>query len=217
MAEGAATAPRVTLRLGSALMLVGPTPDAAVNARARAERDGRAERWLATATGRADIAIVRRDSHRPALAPPLHELGVSMATAGPLLAVGFATDRDVGCDIEWEPGDLDAIGFARDHFSAGEHAAIAHLDESAGRALALRLWVAKEAILKLTGRGVFDGLDQPDLTHQIDQLKCDGERIVTTVGSGVPRVELAVTCLPGAEPATPLARIYCALACSAGP
>lgn len=147
---------------------------------------------LSDATGRPDITVVRRPSGRPALAPPYHELGVSIARRAGHTLAGFVPDRPVGVDLE--PGDgipeAEVTDLARQYFSPGEAAAVAALDPTSARALFLRLWVAKEAVLKLTGRGIYDGLDEPDLTPVIDYLEHGPWPVAIAAGQRVPRVRL---------------------------
>lgn len=138
----------------------------------RHERDAIASAALRRATGRADITIARRPTGRPRLEPPYPELGVSIARRGGLAVVGFSASAEVGVDIEaiGSASPLDPRRLASDHFAAAEAAAIASLAPDAARSAFLMLWVAKEAALKTTGRGVFDGLDQPDLSASLDRL-----------------------------------------------
>src|SRR5690606_12257225 len=82
---------------------------------------------------------------------------------------------------------LDAVGLAGDHFSAGEARAVAaQKNPAAQRDLFFRLWTAKEAALKTTGRGVYDGLDEPDLAFAIDQLRADGAVLAFSASSRLP-------------------------------
>ena len=139
-------------------------------------RDRAATTALRQATGRDDIAIERRESGRPRLNAPYPELGVSLAGRGDILLIGFSPTDRVGVDLEPEDSvPITDVGrLSADHFSIAEALAV----QSAGvtsraRDVFVRLWVAKEAALKLTGRGVFDGLKQPDFAPQLDRLLSD--------------------------------------------
>jgi 4'-phosphopantetheinyl transferase len=147
---------------------------------------------LSVATGRRDIQVVRRPSGRPALAPPYHELGVSIARRAGHTLVGFAPDRPIGVDLEPDDGipEAEIIDLARQNFSAGEAAALGALKPSSSRALFIKLWVAKEAVLKLTGRGIYDGLDEPDLATVIDRLQHGPWPMAIAAGQRVPRARL---------------------------
>ncbi|MFB2563098.1 4'-phosphopantetheinyl transferase family protein [Rhizobium sp. IMFF44] len=199
-------APRfeVVLTVADAIaILVRPMPGG------RAERDQIAQTALREATQRDDLSIYRRPSERPALRPPYHELGVSLSHRGDLLLAGFAPNNAVGVDIEIEDiNGFDPAAFAADHFSPKEAAALATLDSTAALEVCYRLWVAKEAALKISGRGIFDGLDEPDLAAQLNLLRTDGATIHLGAGSRLPPIALAVTRLSNAADQS----VYCALA-----
>lgn len=200
------TAPRleVVLAVADAIaILVRPMPGG------RAERDQIAQTALRTATQRDDLSIYRRPSERPALRQPYHELGVSLSHRTDLLLAGFAPNNAVGVDIEVEDiNGFDPIAFAADHFSPREAAAVATFDSAIALEVCYRLWVAKEAALKISGRGIFDGLDEPDLAAQLNLLRTDGATIRLGAGSRLPPIALTVTRLGG----TVDQAVYCALA-----
>lgn len=200
------TAPRfeVVLAVADAIaVLVRPMPDG------RAERDQIAQTALREATQRDDLSIYRRPSERPALRQPYHELGVSLSHRTDLLLAGYSPHSAVGVDIEVEDiNGFDPVAFAADHFSPKEAAAVAMLDSAAALDVCYRLWVAKEAALKISGRGIFDGLDEPDLAAQLNVLRTDGATIHLGAGSRLPPIALTVTRLAEA----PDQSIYCALA-----
>lgn len=174
-------------------------------------RDLIATAALRHATGRPDIVIERRVSGRPRLRTPYPELAVSMAGRADFLLVGFSPDAHVGVDIEPEVsvpmGDVERL--ARDHFAPAEADAV----RSAGpgpqaRDIFLRLWVAKEAALKLTGRGVFDGLREPDFSAALDRLILDDAAIDVPPTCILPRFRVSTRHVLDAR----AGRVYCALA-----
>ncbi|MFK0166198.1 4'-phosphopantetheinyl transferase family protein [Rhizobium sp. NPDC090279] len=173
------------------------------------ERDAMAQAALRRAAQRDDLSIYRRPSDRPALRPPYHELGISLSHRADLLLAGFAPDGAVGVDIEIEDSNsFDPTAFAADHFSRAEAAAVATLDGAAALEICYRLWVAKEAALKISGRGIFDGLDEPDLAAQPNHLRIDGATVRLGAGRRLPPIELTVTRLTGLTDQP----VYCALA-----
>ncbi|GAC1044835.1 4'-phosphopantetheinyl transferase family protein [Rhizobium sp. No.120] len=200
------TTPRfeVVLTVADAIaVLVRPMPGG------REERDQAAQAALRSAAHRNDLSIYRRPSDRPALNPPYHELGVSLSHRADLLLAGFAPNNAVGVDIEIEDiNGFEPVAFAADHFSLKEAVAVAALDSAAALEVCYRLWVAKEAALKISGRGIFDGLDEPDLTAQLNLLRTDGATIHLGAGSRLPPIALAVTRLAAAADRP----VYCALA-----
>lgn len=133
------------------------------------ERDA----WLAVQISQrleAPMTIVRRSSNRPALAPPHEELGISIAKSGEILVIAVDFHAVVGVDIEPQSAEAGMAETAQSHFNPNEIEAIWAQPENQRNSLALKLWVMKEAILKRTGRGVYDGLQAPDLTKCIASL-----------------------------------------------
>lgn len=173
-------------------------PDASAYLILRAPRGGAAHHQLASdllsaATGR-KIAVSRRPSGRPRLDAPDRELGVSLSYRDGALLVGYSATRNVGADIERDDEAIDAPTLARDHFAAREAALVAaRKDVAAQRDLFFRLWVAKEAVLKATGRGVHDGLDEPDFSSALAALGEDGAVVSFGASTRVPAGAVAVT------------------------
>ncbi len=155
------------LDVGSASALILVDPDLGGE-----EGDSWLQCSLRCGFGRPDLALLRRASGRPSLGAPYHELGVSIARRNGLILAGFAPDRAVGVDLEFEAAvsSAEAVLLAHDHFAPGEAAAMAAQPDPAARDLFLRLWVAKEAALKTTGRGIYDGMDEPDLQSRLTDL-----------------------------------------------
>ncbi|HEY0122528.1 MAG TPA: 4'-phosphopantetheinyl transferase superfamily protein [Rhizobium sp.] len=195
---------QVVLTVGDAVaVLVRPVSGG------RSERDEAAGSALRDLTRRDDLEIRRRPSDRPILPPPYNELGVSLSHREDLLLAGFSPVGAVGVDIEVEAaGDFDPIAFAADHFSRSEAAAIAALDTGMAKDVCYRLWVAKEAALKISGRGIFDGMDEPDLAGQIPLIRTDGASLHLKAGSRLPAMALSVIRLMGLAEQP----VYCALA-----
>lgn len=138
-----------------------------------ATTDSAATNALRQATGRADICISRRPSGRPRLEPPYAELGVSIAERGGFRVVAFSPTSRVGVDVEVDDPSLDATRLATYHFNREEAAWIASWPVAQRTDAFLRLWCVKEALLKITGRGVFDGVREPDLASIAARLKVD--------------------------------------------
>lgn len=198
------------LMVGSAIALL----ERGVTAN-RAARDDAATSALRTATKRHDIVIDRRISGRPKLHSPYPELSVSMSTRSDLLLVGFAPDSPVGVDLEVEDivplADIERL--AGDHYASAEAELISSAQTPAyARDMFLRLWVAKEAALKLSGRGVFDGLREPNFAPVLGKLTVDGVIIFVPATRSLPSFRIATRRLE--DVATPAGAIYCALAVS---
>lgn len=179
-----------------------PTPSA---------RDAQAEAALRLACGLPDLTITRRPSGRPRLEPPYPELGVSLSHRGRFLLAACSPSTSVGVDIEPDTASLEPADLAADNFAPEETRLIAGLDPSAARDAFLRMWVAKEAALKVTGRGIYDGLDQPCLADAFAELRNDGSIVDLAASSRLPPLALAVRRLHLADGTT----LYCALAVEA--
>ena len=182
-------------------------------------RDRAATTALRQATGRDDIAIERRESGRPRLNAPYPELGVSLAGCGGILLIGFSPTDRVGVDLEPEDSvPITDVGrLSADHYALAEARAVQSSGPtSRARDLFLRLWVAKEAALKLTGRGVFDGLHQPDFSTHLAKLLRDDAILDVAPSSVLPRFRVAVRRVihdrSADEPSRPRLIHYCALA-----
>lgn len=191
------------LAIGSAqaVLCVGAAPTPAA-------RDREAQSVLRGKTGRPDITVCRRPSGRPRLEQPYPELGISLSHRGDLLLAAFSPTAEVGADLELDTPDLDAHRLARDHYSPAEANAIARLQADAARDAFLRLWVIKEAALKVTGRGIHDGVREPECAHLLDMLSHDGAVISLPPGPSLPALQLATRRL--LLPARPT--LYCAMA-----
>ncbi|MDX2155667.1 MAG: 4'-phosphopantetheinyl transferase superfamily protein [Hyphomicrobiaceae bacterium] len=191
-----------TLHLGSAIaVLIHGAPSEA------GARDALASTALRHATGRPDIAIGRRPSGRPSLAPPHCSLGVSLSRRRSLLLAGFSPERAVGVDLEIadEGTSVDYTRLSRDHFARDEAEICAALPVAGARDLFFRLWVAKEAVLKATGRGIVDGMHWPDLAGQVTALR-EGGAVIEHLGSRRIAVATDRRCIAAGLSA------YCALA-----
>ena len=82
----------------------------------------------------------------------------------------------VGVDIESRERGTDPLRIARRYFAPEETAALAALDEALRHDAFLRLWCAKEAVLKAHGGGIAFGLHKPvfDVGGEgLRMLRCD--------------------------------------------
>lgn len=182
---------RVRCGTAVAVLLIGAPKD-------RPGRDRMATAALKAATGSPSIQVGRRPSGRPCLEPPHCELGVSMSARDDLLLAGCDLERPVGVDLELA-GTLqadEACRLARDHFPAEEADRISALPPGVAGDVFLCHWVAKEAALKLTGRGVFDGLLWPRVS--ISRVPSPGAVAMLDVAgaAGSDRLRLAIARLP---------------------
>ena len=112
-----------------------------------------------------------RERGKPRL-DPASPLRFNLSHSGDVALVAVASEREVGVDVEAVDRARDAERLSRRVLLASERAAVA---ESGDAALAFhRHWVAKEAYVKATGRGLsslrsfelsLDGPEGPRLLH----------------------------------------------------
>ena len=167
------------------------TPDAmpqwhwqAWDAGARARPGGAwdaAHAWLASLPGVPAAALpLQRDAHGRPRFHPAARLDAGWSHSGDGLLVAFARGAVLGVDMETERPRPNALQIARRYFSPSEadwlaaqpsdHDANANPDASisARERAFLRLWCAKEAVLKAHGRGLAFGL------HRLAFAEADG-------------------------------------------
>ena len=125
---------------------------------AHAERTVRA--WLGPLLGVAPADVpLRRDPHgRPRLEGIAEGCDTGWSHSVDGLVIAFARGLVVGVDLEQMRPRRNAIPLARRFFAASEADWLQALPEPAREPTFLRLWCAKEALLKAHGRGLAFGL-----------------------------------------------------------
>lgn len=119
-----------------------------------------ARAWLAPRLGGApgDLPL-RRDAHgRPRLA--LEGRDCNWSHSGGHLLIALGRGVEVGVDVEVARPRPKALELARRYFHPAEAEELAALGAADRSAAFLRLWCAKEALLKAHGRGLAFGLDR---------------------------------------------------------
>ena len=119
-----------------------------------------AQAWLAHQLGvdGDGIALVRDVHGRPHLAADRARHDTSWSHSGGQLLVALGDGVAVGADLERLRPRARALELAQRFFAPGESAWL-HAQPDAARDLAfVRLWCAKEAVLKAHGRGIAFGL-----------------------------------------------------------
>jgi 4'-phosphopantetheinyl transferase len=106
-------------------------------------------------------------------------LRVNVSHSGGLALLGFARERELGVDLEFERPVPDAESIAQRYFSPREAAVLGWLTPADRPAAFFRCWTRKEAFIKATGDGLSRPLDAFDVTLAPGEparlLRVDGE------------------------------------------
>lgn len=154
--------------------------------------EARVRTWLSEALGRpaSEIALTRDARGRPHLASidgesvgNGREIDVNWSHSGDWLLAAYAVDARVGVDIEWLRPRTTALALARRFFAPEETEALARFADAPAmlERQFVRLWCAKEAVLKAHGHGLSFGLEK--LRFALDDARddardddCDNDR-----------------------------------------
>lgn len=139
----------------------GPSPHVALLARApglAAQEQARA--WLAEILGAPHGTVAfERDGHgRPHLRPPFQAHDCNWSHSGEQLLLATGHRLRVGVDLEWVRPRPRALALAERFFAPQETAWVQSGPASEREHRFLRLWCAKEAVLKAHGQGLSFGL-----------------------------------------------------------
>ncbi len=121
-----------------------------------------AREWLAQCLGVApgELGLAREPGGRPRL-DPRHGADASWSHSGEGLLLAFARGARVGVDLERMQPRPRALELAHRYFTGAEVEWLrAQSSADARDAAFLRLWCAKESVLKAHGRGLAFGLDK---------------------------------------------------------
>lgn len=135
-----------------------------------------ARAWLADQIGAAagPLSLQRDARGRPRLLAPMQAWDANWSHSGGHLLVACGRDVDVGVDVEWtgrrRPHALDIAGR---YFHPDEAAWLLALPDPARADAFLRLWCAKEAILKAVGVGLSFGLERVQFDADLHLHACD--------------------------------------------
>jgi 4'-phosphopantetheinyl transferase len=136
---------------------------------ARGALDGFLQAYAGTRTP----VTLERGPHGKPFAPDAAYPHFNISHSRHCVVLAFAAEQEIGVDVEAEDRRHSPMDLAQRYFAAEEFAALSALDESEQAAAFLRLWTAKEAVLKALGQGLSFGLDR--LRFDLD----DGGRSTT--------------------------------------
>lgn len=119
-----------------------------------------AREWLARELGVDGTGLdLSRDAHgRPRLGEAAPGFDVSWSHSGDQLLLSLGEGVDVGADLERLRPRPRALELAQRFFEPGETAWLHAQPDASREAAFVRLWCAKEALLKAHGRGIAFGL-----------------------------------------------------------
>ena len=127
-------------------------------------------RHLHCAPGR--LRFARNPGGKPVLCEPAGVLHFSTASAGDWFLLGLSSAQELGVDVE-SPARLNlSAGLIDLVCSANERAQLALLPEPDRSLAFLRLWTAKEAVLKLRGTGFQESTDVRTLLENLHADEC---------------------------------------------
>ena len=107
------------------------------------------------------VPLQRTPRGRPQLLAPHAQDDISWSHSGQGLLVTHARNAIVGIDLEYERPRKQVVALARRYFHMDETEWLEGISDEASRQSAfIRLWCAKEAVLKAHGRGLAFGLDR---------------------------------------------------------
>ena len=115
-------------------------------------------RWLAVED--AALPLVRDVHGRPRLQAPFADRDASWSHSGELLLLACGRDVRLGVDLERLRSRPRSLELARRFFDPQEADRLDALDPSLQGEAFVRLWCAKEAVLKAHGRGIAFGLER---------------------------------------------------------
>lgn len=85
---------------------------------------------------------------------------------------GFVYNHPIGVDLEYLREMKDAAQIAQRFFSAQEFRLLDNLDSRQQQRLFFKLWTAKEACLKATGKGLADSLESVKIDFDQTEVPC---------------------------------------------
>jgi 4'-phosphopantetheinyl transferase len=134
--------------------------------------------WLAPRIVPGAAPTLARSAHgRPLIASDDGRHDASWSHSGELLLVALGEDVDVGIDVEFVKPRARALELARRYFTPGEGAWLAAQPAAARDDAFVRLWCAKEAVLKAHGRGLAFGL------HRLAFAERDGALVLASAAA----------------------------------
>lgn len=122
------------------------------------------------------LPLSRSSEGRPLLGPPYQDFDTGWSHSGDALLLALGQSLQLGVDIEQVRPRPRARELAQRFFHEDETRWLATLPEDAIAFSFLRLWCAKEAVLKAHGKGLSFGLDKlvfEEAGNTMQLVRCD--------------------------------------------
>lgn len=137
-----------------------------------------ARHWLERSLGLAQdtLPLARETRGRPRIHAPHARHDASWSHSGEGLLIALGEGVELGVDMEWRRPRPRALELAERYFATPETQWLTGLDATSREEAFLRLWCAKEAVLKAHGYGLAFGLHRLAFAQQGQALKllvCD--------------------------------------------
>lgn len=138
-----------------------------------------ARRWLERHLDLAQdtLPLARDVRGRPRILPPAGRHDASWSHSGEGLLIALGEGVELGVDMEWRRPRPRALELAQRYFAPSETQWLATVDQASRENDFLRLWCAKEAVLKAHGYGLAFGLHKLAFVERpqgLELVVCDG-------------------------------------------
>lgn len=138
-----------------------------------------ARRWLERHLGldQDTLALARDARGRPRIPASTERHDVSWSHSGEGLLIAHGEGVELGVDMEWRRPRPRALELAQRYFAPSETQWLSTLDQASRENVFLRLWCAKEAVLKAHGYGLAFGLHRltfAEMAQGLALIACDG-------------------------------------------
>lgn len=121
--------------------------------------------YLATTPAAVEFSNAPRGS-KPVLHPAMgREIQFSLSHTHGLAVVAVAPHQAVGVDVEWTGRRSDLMGLTRRYLTATEQRDLQTIDPNLRIRRLLAYWTRREAVAKVTGKGLAHVLERPQIEH----------------------------------------------------
>tara|TARA_R110002072_G_scaffold303136_1_gene495252 strand:- start:19558 stop:20337 length:780 start_codon:yes stop_codon:yes gene_type:complete len=116
----------------------------------------------------ADWEFSRTESGKPVVSGPVSQLSFNLSHADGMMVMAFASDGEVGIDLEHGDRAVNAEALSARYFTDAEHQQLMSLSAADRVSRFLEIWTLKEACVKASGLGLSRALRQYEFILQDD-------------------------------------------------